>query len=271
MGKEAAGREGGGLKGCAALAAGISVADEKTSFEYRLQRLPLGVVVLDAERRVLSASPFARRLLGQGDKEPFGVDVLSLHPDHAREKVGWLIAAARTAADGMASLIVATPMGNFLAKVTALRTGPAPEDVGSCMMFFLLGAMDEAAEPPRIGDDKGQDSGRYLLKLPIQRGGGVIALIDVDQIVSLSAQGHYSEARSLEFSAFCPRSLASMERRLDPDLFLRVHRRHLVAIRHVLAAERQDGRWLLRMNDKAASRIPVSREKVELMRRLLAV
>jgi DNA-binding LytR/AlgR family response regulator len=50
-----------------------------------------------------------------------------------------------------------------------------------------------------------------------------------------------------------------------------VHRRHLVAIRHVLAAERQDGRWLLRMNDKAASRIPVSREKVERMRRLLAV
>jgi hypothetical protein len=248
------------------------VAEDKPSFEYRLQRMPLGVVVLDSERRVLSASPFARKLLGQGDGEPFGKDVLSLHPDYAREKVGWLIAAAHAAADGMASLIVATPMGNLLAKVTALRAGPAPEDVGSCMMFFLLGGMDEALGPPKTGEDKDQDSGRYLLKLPIQRGGGgVITLIDVDQIVALSAQGHYSEARSLEFSAFCPRSLASMERRLDPDLFVRVHRRHLVAIRHVLAAERQDGRWMLRMNDKAASRIPVSREKVELMRRLLAV
>jgi hypothetical protein len=245
---------------------GGSVADEKTSFEYRLQRMPLGVVVLDAERRVLSASPVALRLLGQGDREPLGVDVLSLHPESARAKVGWLIASARTAPDGMASLIVTTPMGNLLAKVTTLRAGPAPDDVGHCMMFFLLGAMDEAAE------EKDQESGRYLLKLPIQRGGGgVTTLIDIDQIVSLSAQGHYSEARSLEFSAFCPRSLASMERRLDPDLFIRVHRRHLVAIRHVRAAERQDGRWLLRMNDKAASLIPVSREKVELMRRLLAV
>jgi len=244
------------------------VADEKTSLEYRLQRMPLGVVILDAERRVLSASPIARKLLGQGGQSPFGVDVLSLHPESAREKVGWLIASAKTAADGMASLIVTTPMGNLLAKVTTLRTGPEPEDVGSCMMFFMLGDMTQRPEQAAPVEDKGG----YLLKLPVQKGkSDVIALLDVDQIVSLSAQGHYSEARTLEFSAFCPRSLASMERRLDPALFVRVHRQHLINIRHVRAAERLDGRWGLRMSDKAASLIPVSRDKVESLRRRLAV
>jgi hypothetical protein len=240
------------------------VADENTSLEYRLQRMPLGVVILDAERRVLSASPIARKLFGQSGQSPFGVDVLALHPEAAREKVGWLIASAKTAPDGMASLIVTTPMGNLLAKVTTLRTGPEPENVGSCMMFFMLGDMQQAKPT--------EDKGGYLLKLPVQKGkSDVIALLDVDQIVSLSAQGHYSEARTLEFSAFCPRSLASMERRLDPALFVRVHRQHLVNIRHVRAAERVDGRWALRLNDKAASLIPVSRDKVESLRRLLAV
>jgi PAS domain-containing protein len=34
------------------------------SFEYRLQHLPVGVVVLDGDRRVLSANGSAQKLLG---------------------------------------------------------------------------------------------------------------------------------------------------------------------------------------------------------------
>ncbi|MEO0036578.1 MAG: hypothetical protein RLZZ501_2601 [Pseudomonadota bacterium] len=240
--------------------------DSGGSFEYRLQRTPVGVVVLDAERRILSANPLARQLLGRDRTLPFGRDILDLHPPAARPKVAWLIECARDSAEGTAALVVTTPIGSLVAKVTRLQTGPEPGQIGYCMMFHAQG--DLAMGPPVVTGPHGA----LLLKLPVVRGqGGVTSLIDVDQVVCLTAQGHYAEARTLAFAAFCPRSLADLERRLDPALFLRVHRRHLVNLRHILATERDDGRLYLRLADQAATRLPVSREKTDLLRRLLAL
>ncbi|CCG42217.1 LytTR family DNA-binding domain-containing protein [Magnetospirillum molischianum] len=235
------------------------------SFEYRLQRTPVGVVVLDAARKIRAANPLARHLLARDESTPlFGVDILSLHPEGARAKVGWLIDCARDSADGVASLLVTTPMGSLVAKVTRLHTGPAPANIGYCMMFHAQGEIQMGENP--------EDGLGPLLKLPLMRGkGGVTTLIEVDQVACLTAQGHYAEAKTLSFTAFCPRSLADLERRLDPTTFVRVHRRHLVNIRHVLAAERDHGRLHLRLADPDATLIPVSRDKVDLMRRLLAV
>lgn len=236
------------------------------SFEYRLQRTPVGVVILDAARKIRSVNPLARQLLlGRESTTPlYGVDILSLHPEGARAKVGWLIDCARDSADGVASLLVTTPMGSLVAKVTRLHTGPAPANIGYCMMFHAQGEL-------QMGDT-GEDGLGPLLKLPLMRGkGGVTTLIDVDQVACLTAQGHYAEAKTLSFTAFCPRPLADLERRLDPLTFVRVHRRHLVNLRHVLAAERDQGRLHLRLADPDSTLIPVSRDKIDLMRRLLAV
>jgi len=235
------------------------------SFEYRLQRTPVGVVILDAARKIRAANPLARQLLGRDSSTPlFGVDILSLHPEGARAKVGWLIDCARDSADGTASLLVTTPMGSLVAKVTRLQTGPAPANLGYCMMFHAQGEL-------RMGESR-EDGLGPLVKLPLMRGkGGVTTLIDVDQVACLTAQGHYAEAKTLAFAAFCPRSLADLERRLDPATFVRVHRRHLVNIRHVLAAERDHGRLHLRLADPDSTLIPVSRDKIDLVRRLLAV
>ncbi|CCG07491.1 PAS domain-containing transcriptional regulator [Pararhodospirillum photometricum] len=231
---------------------------EKASFEYRLQRTPVGVVILDDAGRIRSVNPVALRLLGQDEARPWqGVDLLDLHPPSARAKVRWLIDCARDTPEGEAALVVTTPMGSLVAKVTRL-VGEA----GLCMMFHTLGdgQMGESTE-----------AGAPLLKLPVVRGqGGVTTLVDVEDVVCLSAQGHYAEARTLRFRAFCPRSLADLERRLDPRRFVRVHRGHLVNLRHVLAAERLDGRLCLRLADDGEL-IPVSRDKVGLVRRLLAV
>jgi len=238
-------------------------AGEGQTFEYRLQRLPIGVVTLDRDRRVLAVNGAVQNLLGGAGGDIFGVDILDLHPPEARAKVGWLIASAGETPLG-AAIIVATRMGNLLARAMALRIGPGPDDVGAILMFFTLGDLAAAPEPEPEPD-------AFLMKLPIQKGmGDVTALIDIDRVAALSAQGHYAEALTLEFSAFCPRSLAALEARLDPALFVRVHRRHIVNLSHVRAAERLDGAWFLRMADKTGARIPVGRRQVERLRKLLA-
>jgi LytTR family transcriptional regulator, CO-responsive transcriptional regulator RcoM len=238
--------------------------NEGQTFEYRLQRLPLGVVMLDSRRRVRAASGAVRGLLGGADGELVGVDILDLHPPQARAKVGWLIASAGEDPAGSA-MIVATRMGNLLARAIALACGPAPEEPATCLMFFMLGDLAAGAAP------EPEEAGPFLLKLPIQKGmGGVTGLIDIDKIAALSAQGHYCEALTLDFIAFCPRSLADLGERLDPALFVRVHRRHIVNLSHVRAAERVDGAWFLRMAAAGEPRLPVGRRQVERLRKLLA-
>lgn len=253
------------------------------SFEYRLQRTPVGVVLLDANLAIRSVNPVAMRLLAPPGVALAGVDILSLHPPEAREKVAFLIARAREAADGTATLVVTTAMGSLVAKVSRLEASPGAPPEGFCMMIHAM------AEAPVMGRAAGDADTRAvdalavsgeaamaalcpLMKLPLVRGkSDVISLIDVTDVVLLLAQGHYAEARTRTFSAFCPRALADLERRLDPSQFVRVHRRFLVNIRHVKAAAREDGAWHLVMADAVATRVPVSRAKVEQVRRLLAV
>ncbi len=260
---------------------GVGPRAAAPSFEYQLNRTPVGVVMLDADLAIRAVNPVALRLLAPAGASLIGVNLLDLHPDEARDKVSWLISRAAAGADGTASLVVTTAMGSLVAKVSRLDGGGGAA-AGYCMMIHALAgapvmgraesdAGAERAEAVPVAADAGLPL-CPLMKLPLMRGkGAVISLIDVGEVVCLVAQGHYAEAHTLSFSAFCPRSLADLERRLDPSVFLRVHRRYVVNIRHVRGAERADGGWHLILADKAATRVPVSRAKVEAMRRLLAV
>ncbi|MFS8035403.1 LytTR family transcriptional regulator DNA-binding domain-containing protein [Xanthobacter sp. AM11] len=254
------------------------------AFEYRLQRTAVGVVVLDGEMAIRSVNPVALRLLAPSGARVIGAHILDLHPPEARDKVAFLLDRAAAAEDGTSSLVVTTAMGSLVAKVSRLQRGPGGAVDGYCMMVYALDTPMMGAAPPGPGDDPAPRAALPvagaqamaalcpLLKLPLVRGkGDVISLIDVAQVACLVAQGHYAEARTLTFSAFCPRPLADLERRLDPAAFVRVHRRYLVNIRHVHAAVRADGAWHLVMADEARTRVPVGRSRVEQVRRLLAV
>lgn len=224
------------------------------SFEYRLERTPVGVVILDPSRRITAVNAIARRLLRLSGNDPVGTDILTLHPPAARTKVRWLLDAAENATDGTAGMVLTMPMGSLVAKVTLLSAQ------GYCMIFHALGDMvmgrGDPVERPQ------------LLKLPVLRGGAT-ELVEIADVACLTAQGHYSEALTPSGALLCPLSLADVEKRVDGRIFLRVHRRHLVNLHHVRAAERLDGRWTLALAGQG--RIPVGRDKVELVRRLLAV
>lgn len=258
-------------------------------FEYRLQRTLVGVVMIDADLTIRATNPVARRLLAPAGIALEGVNIAELHTGEAREKLEFLITRARTSPDGVASLVVTTAMGSLVAKVSRLETGPAGQLSGFCMMIHAIAAAPmmgrappadaEAGDGPDLRVEALPVAGAAamealcpLMKLPLIRGkAGVISLIDVADVVCLVAQGHYAEAKAIDFAAFCPRSMADLERRLDPALFVRVHRRYLVNLRHVQGAERVDGGWYLLLADKAGTRVPVSRAKVDAVRRLLAV
>ncbi|WP_374546372.1 PAS domain-containing transcriptional regulator [Rhodoblastus sp.] len=233
------------------------------SFEYRLQHLPVGVVTLDEGRRIVAANDLAREFLFRQDRDFLGKDIVEFHPPAARGRIGWLIESAGTAANRSASMIIATRMGNMVALATLLEANAQPGSPHCCLLFFMVETPGEPVKPPPE---------KHLLKLPIEQGrNGMIALVDVGEIIALRSQGHYASALMAETTAFCPRALSVLEKRLDPAAFLRVHRAWLVNINHIRAAERVDGAWWLILNDKARTRAPISRQKVAAIRRLLAV
>ena len=107
-------------------------------------------------------------------------------------------------------------------------------------------------------------------KIPIQNG-KLTQMIDYDQIVSISADGHYTSVHTLEGSAyFCNYSISSTAESLPKDQFLRVHRSHIVNLAHVEAFQRRDGKGVVTML-LGKHCVPVSRLKIKELRRFLNI
>ncbi len=143
--------------------------------------------------------------------------------------------------------------------------------------FALLAAIPEppapAAEPPPAGQDAEQveRGGGRLVKLPVTHNKTTL-LLDPEDVVCIKAEAHYTTVYTPEGAFFCALSVSTLEERLDPDHFLRVHRSHIVNIRHARSFERLNEQAVIVLGeDEAARRIPVSRGKVRQLKTALGV
>ena len=143
--------------------------------------------------------------------------------------------------------------------------------------FALLAAIPEpqatAAIPP---EEQGaaepvSEAGGRLVKLPVTHNKTTL-LLDPEDVVCIKAEAHYTTVYTLEGGYFCALSLSTLEERLDPELFLRVHRSHIVNMRHAKSFERLNEQAVIVLGeDDAARRIPVSRGKVRQLKMALGV
>ena len=107
-------------------------------------------------------------------------------------------------------------------------------------------------------------------KLPIQKDQKTF-FVELTDIVSVTADGHYTKVRtSNSEDHFCNYSLSRVEEKLDPGVFLRVHRSHIVNLDHVKSFERQHDKGLVSMlcDDHV---IPVSRTNIEKLQAALGI
>ncbi len=147
-----------------------------------------------------------------------------------------------------------------LAPAAALsRAAPPP---GPAPMSRALGSEPEtdpeSQPPPR----------RLAQSLPAERQGRTV-YVAVERLRAVHANGHYTTLADAEGEALCLLSIGSVEAKLDPQRFIRVHRSHLVALDAVAAIERAgDGAlaWLA----GAATPVPVSRSRLAALRAGLA-
>jgi NO-binding membrane sensor protein with MHYT domain len=158
--------------------------------------------------------------------------LLSLVPDPRRQAP---VVASAAVEDAVAPAAAAPPGPTA---VTSPRLMPAP-----------LGGI---GQPPRA---------LPAPRLPIEGANGT-HFIDAADVRSVSADAHYTRVHDGTRERMCPWSISQAEAQLDPGLFVRVHRSHIVAIPHVTFVRKEGDGAVIELDGPSPHRVPVSRAKI---------
>ncbi|MDH6235135.1 NO-binding membrane sensor protein with MHYT domain [Mesorhizobium soli] len=107
-------------------------------------------------------------------------------------------------------------------------------------------------------------------RLPVEGVGGT-HFIDIGDIRSVRADAHYTQIHDGVRERMCLWSISDVEARLDPDLFLRVHRSHIIAIPHVVFMRREGDGAMVELDGPHPHIVPVSRAKIAELRTRLGL
>ncbi|MEV2268158.1 LytR/AlgR family response regulator transcription factor [Nonomuraea africana] len=101
--------------------------------------------------------------------------------------------------------------------------------------------------------------------IPVELG-GVTRFVSTADVIYVEAQGDYARLHTAAGSHLVRIPLATLEERWASSGFVRVHRSHLVAVRHIEELHIDSGRCTVRVGD---TEIPVSRRHTRELRDLL--
>jgi DNA-binding LytR/AlgR family response regulator len=165
--------------------------------------------------------------------------LLSLVPEPRRQ-----VAATPAEPAALAAVQVAE------AAIPSQEPDPAPIAVASPrLMPAPLGGL---GQPPRAAPAQ---------RLPVEAADGT-HFIDVADIRSVRADAHYTRVHDGTRERMCPWSISEAEAQLDPALFVRVHRSHIVALPHVTFVRKEGDGAIIELGGPSPHRVPVSRAKI---------
>ncbi len=243
-----------------------SSSSPSSSWLYLLERFDVGVVNLDLELRVMGMNDYARRSLPLQDKMPFGKIVTSFHPEAAKEKVKFLLGQAECPVNNAPPMAMMINIPDRMLLIKVSKIGDAQgATTGYTLVFYDITEVvsHEAEAGTARGTREGGDK-RQLRKIPTIKQNRVL-LVDVPSVSFIRSEGHYTWVHTAQGSQFCNLNIGDLESRLDPQLFLRVHRSYIVNLSHVDEIVRNDGRMTLRMMGCTPTDIPVSRASAPLL------
>ena len=98
-------------------------------------------------------------------------------------------------------------------------------------------------------------------RLPVEGANGT-HFINSAEVRSVRADAHYTRVHDGTRERMCPWSISEAEAQLDPGLFVRVHRSHIVAIPHVTFVRKEGDGAVIELDGPSPHRVPVSRAKI---------
>jgi DNA-binding LytR/AlgR family response regulator len=184
----------------------------------------------------------------------FGFTMLAALPDMPRAETHW---------DGMPNGAGMSSEAAYMAHAPAGRPFPAvPAPIGAAALLASSQSADAASAPDSVP--------LRLRRLPVVRNRTTM-LLDLDDIIAIDANAHYTTVHGQGASYFCSLSVSELEARLDPAKFLRVHRSHIVNIHHARGFARRNDHGVILLDGSSRREVPVSRGKMPKLREALGI
>ena len=138
------------------------------------------------------------------------------------------------------TMIINIPERVLLIKVTRMA-GASGQATGYVLVFHDVTSVVSVAggNSNGNGDTRGAPVPAglpiRLRKIPTVQG-KVIDFVDVEGVISIRSDGHYTRVLTTHGNRFCNLAIGELETRLDPQRFMRVHRSHIANLGAGLAA-----------------------------------
>jgi len=98
-----------------------------------------------------------------------------------------------------------------------------------------------------------------------------VSFVDTGDVLSLESQAHYTRVLTREGYHFCNLSIGDLQLRLDPALFMRVHRCFIINLQAVQELGREGSKTHVILKGKHSQPVPVSRAEVGRLREALGI
>ena len=167
----------------------------------------------------------------------------------------------------------------FLVPESRVREGASPNDADAAELSdepmpaeagapAWTGAAQAQAALPLRG--LGRPRVAPVPRMPVEAADGV-HFIDTAQVRSIRADAHYTRVHDGSRERMCPWSISQAETQLDPSVFVRVHRSHIVAIPHVVLIRKEGDGAVVELDGPMPHLVPVSRAKIAELRARLGL
>jgi NO-binding membrane sensor protein with MHYT domain len=223
----------------------------------------------DGVRLLISAVAFGVAVSGMHYTAMYGMHFVLGSEGHAH--VGGLAASQQMLALVVALLCFVIAAGFLLSLVPDPRRQTAAvaivplAEAGLAPVQALTEPAPVAAISPRLRSAPlgglGQPRAVPAPRLPVEGADGT-HFIDSTEVRSVRADAHYTRVHDGTRERMCPWSISEAEAQLDPGLFVRVHRSHIVAIPHVSFVRREGDGAVIELDGPSPHRVPVSRAKI---------
>ncbi|NNJ97288.1 MAG: PAS domain-containing protein [Gammaproteobacteria bacterium] len=239
------------------------------SIQHTLEQFDPGIIWLDQNNVITAMNAVASDTFEDGKADLIGQQVLDIHPEKSREKIKCLFDQLSNTTNPLPPMTVMlnNPERVLLIKLSAMA-GPSGT-VGACLVFFDITGLTHVSEPVGIGLGKTHES-LQLLKLPVYKNNQVL-LVELDNVVCIKAEGHYSTLFTEYDSFLCNLNLTDIENRLELPYFVRVHRSYIVNMQYAMSFEKIDNQCYLVLDHNDGLRVPVSRSNVSKLKVLLGL
>ncbi len=146
----------------------------------------------------------------------------------------------------------ATPIDASAQVVAAKAPSADPGPFAASFPRLMSAPLGGLGQPPRAAPAP---------RLPVEGADGT-HFIDTADVRSVRADAHYTRVHDGTRERMCPWSISEAEAQLDPGLFVRVHRSHIVAIPHVTFVRKEGDGAVIELDGPSPHRVPVSRAKI---------